>query len=282
MSENRIVLHHAEELGQARAYTTEEAQALFRLATIIGLWVGTSALLLGLGYWMYDRWDFWTAFYVLSLPLGVLIGGGLVLAKGVHEQLDGLRSWREATTYAPPQPEPPTEPPHPPILVRPYQGQPYTIGNPQLPGREEALQLTPPVVAEILKASLEQYGGEWSRRKLMALKIQGQGVSRGLYEELTGWLTKTGFLQQTRQGGFTLPPDVREFDDLRAYFPSLPGLGGLGGMGGNREGWERGVSQVSQSAGGEVSSLAERRRQKWLELGCDVTAYLEWRRNHGS
>lgn len=275
------ILHHAEEFGQSRAYDKTEAVGLFVLAVLTGLWVGLSVMVVGAAYLLYTERGFWTAFFVLAGPAGVLAGGGAVLAKGIHEQLDGLRTWREATSYAPPQPQPQSEPVHPPILVKPYKGEPYALiegaGRPALPGREEALRITPTVVIEVLRASIEEYGGEWSRRKLMALRIQGQKVSRGVYEELTAWLARAGVLQQTRQGGFVLPPDVQDFDDLQTYFPNLSSWEGRDG---NREGRERGGDGDTQPASGEVTTLAERRQREWLECGCDVVAYLERRGNH--
>lgn len=280
-SKTEAVLHHAEEYGQSRQYTKQEAVALFVLAVLAGLWAGLSVMVVGAAYFLYTERGFWTAFFALAGPVGVLAGGGVVLVKGIREQLDGLRTWREATTYQPVQPQPEPEPAHPPILVKPYGGEPYALiegtGRPALPGRDEALQITPPVVAEVLRASIEEYGGEWSRRKLMALRIQGQKVSRGMYEELTAWLSKAGLLQQTRQGGFVLPPDVQEFDDLRTYFPNLSNWDGRDG---SRAGRERGEDNETQPAG-EVTTLAERRRAQWLECGCDIVAYLEWRQNHG-
>jgi len=281
MSQTQPILHHAEEYGQSRQYAKQEAVGLFVLAVLAGLWAGLSVLIVGAAYFLYTERGFWTAFFVLAVPVGVLAGGGLVVVKGIREQLDGLRTWREATTYQPVQPQPEPEPAHPPILVRPYGGEPYALiegaGRPALPDRNEALQITPPVVAEVLRASIEEYGGEWSRRKLMALRIQGQKVTRGMYEELTAWLSRAGLLQQTRQGGFVLPPDVQEFDDLRTYFPNLSNWDGRDG---SREGWERGGDDETQPAG-EVITLAERRRAQWLECGCDVVAYLERRDDHG-
>lgn len=280
MSQTQAVLHHAEEYGQSRPYEKNEAVALFVLAVLVGLWAGLSVMVVGAAYFLYTERGFWTAFFILAVPVGVLAGAGFVIVKGVHEQLDGLRSWRQATTYQPTQPQPEPEAAHPPILVKPYKGEPYALiegaGRPALPGRNEALRITPMVVAEVLKASIEQYGGEWSRRKLMALRIQGQKVSRGMYEELTAWLSKTGVLQQTRQGGFVLPPDVQEFDDLQTYFPNL---GDWEGRDGSREGWERGGDGNTQPSSGGMNT-GERLRQQFIELGCDVEAYLEWRRNH--
>lgn len=286
MGDDKVLLHHAEELGQARALTSEEVTAWLKLAAIMGVWGAAVGLLAFNGVWLWKGHDLslWTL--ALGAAGGWVVVSGVILAKGIGQLIYGLRSWRQAQTFAPSSTQPEGEPPHPPILVRPYKGEPYTIGQPErplLPGRSQALEITPTVVAEVLKASLEQYGGEWSRRKLMRLRVAGNKVTRGMYEELTSWLSRAGVLLQTRQGGFMLPPDVSEFEDLAAYFPNLPGLGNptgnWEGREGNWEGRERG-GPVAPPLCGEVGSLAERRRQKFVELGCDVVAYLEWRQNH--
>jgi len=223
-------------------------------------------------------------FYILALPAGVLVGGGAVLLYGAWEQLDGLRSWREATAYYPPQPEQAQLPSpwRPPVPVKTREGTTLLDMNeqPMLPDPQAARQITPPVVAEILRASIEEYNGKWSRRKLMRLRVLGQKVTRGMYEELTRALHQSGILRQNRQGGFELPHDVESFEDLQQYLPSLPGLGGMGGRTG-RDG-NGGGKQVSQSPSrGEIHNLAERRRQRFLECDCSVRDYLERKGHHG-
>lgn len=271
----KLLLHRAEERGQARKLENDEVLATAFMSLIESIALAGAASISAVvikGACGDDLVTWGTA--GLAIGVGVVTGGlsfFFNVAGNLAELRDGLVSWREAASYAPLPPKPQPQTGGPPVLVRPYKGDPYMLGSPELPGREDALQLTPPVVAEVLRASLEEYGGEWSRRKLMRLRIAGQKVSRGMYEELTGWLTRAGFLQQTRQGGFTLPPDIDEFEDLRRYFPNLPALGGRGG---SREGWEREGSQVSQSNSGGVGTLAEQRRQRWLECDCDVRLYL--------
>lgn len=262
MSEKQAILHHAEELGQSRAYTKEEAAALLRLALITGFWAGGVAMIAGAAYLLYEKWGFWTAFYILSLPAGVLIGSGFVLIKGAHEQLDGLRSWREATTYVPPQPEP-AELPHPPIKVfPPGKKEPYLLTEPETPGRE-TLRLTPPIIAEIVQGVVERYDGKWSRRKLTRLTVAGgQKVSRSIYETLTNWFDRAGVLERTPQGGFELV--TKDLGELRDVFPGLPIAGQVGGEPGDWAG--DGFQDAQPTDGvGRINNLAERRRQRYLE-----------------
>lgn len=271
------VLHHAEELGQARAYDKQEAVSLFVLAILAGLWTGLTLLAIGVGYHLYTTRGFWTTFFVLAVPSGVLLGGGVVLVKGIHEQIDGLRSWREATTYAPPLPEEPEPAWRPPIPVTQF-GRPTGYlamdDRPALPSPEEARLLTPPIVAEILRASIEEYKGQWSRRKLMRLRVLGQKVTRGMYEELTSALHGAGILQQTRTGGYELPFDVECFEDLGRYLPSLPGVGDPNTL-------QSQPSQVS-SRPSRSYNLAERHRLARLaDLDHSVRCYLEKKGHNG-
>lgn len=268
----QAILHKAEEYGQARELKPGEVLAFTMVSGLKATAIAVAASALIAGGRLVLGEDVSLASILLTISGVGAISLAVNLLGDLDTLVDGLRSWRAVETFAPPQPEP-AEPPHPPIVVRPYKGVPYVIGHPALPGKE-ALQLTPPIVAEILRATVEEHGGEWSRRKLMRLRVAGQQVTRGMYEELTAWLSKAGVLQQKRQGGFTLPPDVREFEDLRRYFPNLPGLGRPGGPGGNREGWEGEPSQSSHSPG-RVGTLAERRRQRWLECGCDTQLYRQ-------
>jgi len=282
MSEKAIfqqpILHHAEEekYGQSRAYEQSEAVGLFVLAVLAGLWAGLTVLAVGAGYRLYVTRGFWLTFFVLSVPAGVLLGGSLVLIKGVSEQLDGLRSYetRKAQTYAPPQSEP-LQLPHPPIKVfPPGKREPYLLTEPDAPGRE-TLRLTPPVIAEIVQGVVERYDGKWSRRKLTRLTVAGgQKVSRSVYETLTAWFCKSGVLEQTPQGGFELV--TTDLGELRDVFPGLPIAGRVGGEPGDRAG--EGFRET-QPTGGAVSNLAERRRQRYLECNCSVENYLR-RKGH--
>jgi hypothetical protein len=277
MGENitQPIQHHAEELGQSRAYAKTEAVGIFVAACLAGLWAGLAVLAIGVGYWLYTERGFWPAFFILALPAGVLAGGGVVLIKGLHEQIDGLRAWREVTTYYPPQPEV-AQLPHPPIKVfPPGKKEPYLLTEPETPGRE-TLRLTPPVIAEIVQGVVEKYDGKWSRRKLTRLTVAGgQKVSRSLYETLTNWFDRAGVLERTPQGGFELV--TKDLGELRDVFPGLSIGGQVGGQPGDRAG--DGAQDILPT-GGAVGNLAEQRRQQFLECGCDVKDYLR-RRDDG-
>jgi hypothetical protein len=267
-------LHRAEEHGQSRELKTSEIKATTLMAGIESAALATAAgiaVVTVQGVQGHDL-SVWTA-----LATSGVVGGlsfYFHISKNFGELRDGLRVWRSVETFAP-QSEPQSQSIHPPILVKPYKGEPYMLGQserPALPGREP-LQLTPPIVAELLQGVVEEYGGDWSRRKLTRLRVAGHKVSRGIYEELTGWLHKAGVLLQTPQGGYALPPDVQTFEDLRAYFPGLPIPGRAGGQVGGRE---RGASQLTQPDS-RAMSLVEKRRRRWLECGCDVERYLAGR-----
>lgn len=274
MSEQAIV-HELSEIGQARR---EEPIELLVVACRTALRaLGTSVLwgsIVTGGRWLFGDNMTWWSVLVTYGAIGAL-RFGLSIEDDLDDHQEGLRAEKSARSYAPIAPKSqPQMSNGPPVLVHPYKGDPYMLGQPEkptLPGRQEALQITPPLVAEVLRASVEEYSGEWSRRKLMRLRIAGQKVSRGMYEELTAWLSRAGVLLQTRQGGYQLPPDVNDFEDLRQYFPNLPGLGGPGR---NREGWERGGAQPTQPADGGVP-LAERHRMKrFQKLDHSVKLYL--------
>lgn len=270
------ILHHAEELGQSRAYEQSEAVGLFVLAVLGGFWTGLTVLAIGAGYRLWTAYGFWTAFFVLAVPAGVLIGGGYVLVRGAHEQIDGLRSWREATSYAPPVPQADLPAlPAPPIVVKPYGGDPYVLGRGEplaLPdGRQSGLRLNEPTIAAILKEVITHHDGLWSRERLMSIKVMGQRITRSFYEDLTAKLANAGFLQKRTQGGFRLPDDIQQFDDLAAYFPNLE-TRTAGRLAGRQE---QGGAKANPPPRGEVRNLAERRRQRFLQCDCDVANYLE-------
>lgn len=274
MDTKQAILHKAEEFGQSRPYTADEVKAVERAMIVAGIYGAIVAVAIAGAVLLYCEVGLGWTLVIMASPAGFLVGAGLVLAKGMSEQLDGLRSFRSIESYAPLQPEPQPEPPHPPILVRPYGGESYVLGNPEtpsLPGREEAAAITPYFVAGVLQAVLEEYGGEWSRRKLTALRIRGRKVTRGTWRELTNWLHQAGVLLQQPQGGYALPPDVSEFEDLRTYFPNLPGLGGLGGQLG---GLDIGGSQAAHPQSGKVETLAGKRRRRWIKCNCDTDLYL--------
>jgi len=145
------------------------------------------------------------------------------------------------------------------------------LGEPDLPGRE-TLQLTGPIVAEILEGVVERFGGKWSRRKLTRLTVAGgQKVSRTVYEQLTALLHQAGVLQQTPQGGFELLAE--DLDGLRNVFPDLPIPGRAGGQPGDRAG--TGQNEAGP-VGRVVDTLAERRKLAYLQqFDHCVDDYLE-------
>lgn len=267
------LLHHAEELGQSREYSIKEAQGIVMAAIFCGAWGAVAAVVLAVGYWLYGRSGLTTVLGIGVLAVGAgLIVGGIVLRKGIYEQLDGLRTWREVKTYQPVQPQSEPVAAHPPILVNPPgRREPYLLTEPEMPGRE-TLRLTPPVIAEILQGVIERYDGSWSRRKLTRLRIAGgQKVSRSVYEQLTAWLHRSGVLEQTAQGGFRLL--AQDLDDLHQIFPGLP-VSETGQVGGEPGSWASDSFDETQPDR-EVITLAERRRREWLECNCDTRTYLE-------
>jgi hypothetical protein len=280
MSEKAIfqpVLHHAEELGQSRPYDKTEAIGLFVAAIGAGLWTGLTVLAIGAGYYLYTEYSFWTAFFVLAVPAGVLLGSGYILVRGLHEQIDGLRSWREATSYAPPAPQLEAPQQGPPIVVKPYKGDPYVLGRGDEPlalpdGRQSGLRLNEPTIAAILKEVISHHDGLWSRKRLMSIRVQGKRITRTLYEDLTAKLANAGFLQERPIGGYKVPEDIRQYDDLVRYFPNLE-TGKAGRQAGRQE--KGGDGANPPTGGGEIRNLAERRRQRFLECGCDISNYLE-------
>jgi hypothetical protein len=278
MTTTQPILHQAEELGQSRAYTTAEVKALAMVVLLCAGWGAITTVLVAVGYWLYQKMG-WGILFPMALPVGFVIAGGIVLIKGVHEQLDGLRSWRKATSYVPIIPQPQGEAAHPPILVKPYGGSPYTLGpngaTALLPDGRKGLELSPPTVSTILREIVTHHDGLWSRDRLMSIRVNGERVTRSLYEELTSALTRAGLLQQRPQGGYCLPQDIQTFDDLRRYLPGIDSRTAGGTAGGQEWGGESGIPPSDRGM-----SLAERRAQMWKECDCDVVSYLERRLNH--
>jgi hypothetical protein len=269
----QAIQHHAEELGQSRAYEKNEAVGLFVAAVLAGLWVGLTVLVVGVGYQAYTKYGFWTAFFILAVPAGVLVGGGVVLVRGLHEQIDGLRSWREATTYYPPMPEVPQleSPWRPPIPHHSQEGTNYIDMNerPALPdGRQTGLSLNEPTVAAILREIVTKHDGMWSRERLTAIKIGGERVTRKLYETLTHQLCNVGFLQERSCGGFRVADDI----ELETYFPSL----NLSRQAGRQAGRPERGGPLADPPPGRGYNLAERHRLARMEdLDHSVKCYLE-------
>lgn len=283
------ILHHAEEYGQSRQYARQEAIGLFVLAVLVGLWTGLSVMVVGAAYFLYTKHGFWTAFFSLAIPVGVLAGSGWVIVKGAPEQLDGLRSYRQATTYQPMQPQPETKqlpsPWRPPVPARHQGGTTFIDMNerPALPdGRQAGLALNPPTVGAILREIVERHDGQWSRDRLMSIRVDGKRVTRKLYEKLTYYLAEGGFLQERSTGGFEIPKDVASYEDITRYLPSLakPEGGNPTGTAGRTEGRpERGGNDDTQPADRGVNT-GELLCRKFIELECNTAAYLEWRKNH--
>jgi hypothetical protein len=163
-----------------------------------------------------------------------------------------------------------------PIVVKPYGGEPYILQGEQrlaLPdGRQTKLSLNQPTLAAVLQEVVQQHSGQWSRQRLMSLRIEGQRITRALYEEMTAALAGSGFLQPQANGGYALPPDVQQFEDVARYLPTLAGRT-AGGRDGGKGGGESGGVPPSG-----VGNLAERRRRAWLECGCDVESYFKLER----
>jgi hypothetical protein len=280
MSEQAIQ-HHAEELGQSRAYEKNEAVGLFVAAALAGLWAGLTVLGAGVGYRLYTAYGFWTTFFILALPAGVLVGGGVVLVRGLHEQIDGLRSWREAITYYPPMPQLEAPQPGPPIVVKPYGGAPYVLGRGDEPlalpdGRQSGLRLNEPTIAAILKEVITRHDGNWSRKRLMGIRVQGKRITRSFYEDLTAKLAHAGFLQERPVGGYKVPDDVQQYDDLVRYFPNLEG-----GKAGRQAGRQEQGGPLADPPPGRGYNLVERHRLARLtDLDHSVRCYLEKKGGH--
>jgi len=273
MSEQTLA-YKAEEHGQSRELKSQEVWA-FALLSIVkagAVAIAVAMLIIAVQLFSQDTLNL-MATLVIIVGVGVIQLAVFVLGD-LDTLVDGLRQWRSVESYIPAPAKQAETPWRPPVPIM-RQGQPTALidmnERPQLPGRQEALAITPPVVAELLKASLEVYNGEWSRRKLMRLHIAGQRVTRGMYEEITGALARAGILQQTRQGGFVL--NAESFDDLRTRLPSLPAPGGMGG-GPGRDG--NGGGEDSPPPGRGMETLAERHRLARLaELDHEVRCYLK-------
>lgn len=281
------ILHELEEMGQSRK---EELSETLVVACQTGLRaVGTSILwgtVITGGRLLFGD-DVTLLSAAVTYGTVWAIRFGLSIEGDIDEHREGLRSEKVARSYAPTPPAPePVAVPSSPIVVKPYGRTPYVLppdNQPMLPdGRNVQLGLNPPTLAAVLAEVLNQHDGQWSRQRLMSIRVNGQRVTRNLYEEFTDALCRAGFLQERSTGGYEVPADVRSFQDLSRYFPRLPGLSQEGGRaGGKAGGRETGGPAAIPPPGGGVTTIAQRRQQKWLELGCDAAAYLEWRRNDG-
>jgi len=285
---DQSLLQKAEEHGQARELKAQEVWAFALLAALKSV-IMTAAIGLIVGGLCWEALGARTTLLIVAIIGATQLGFNLLA--DLDTLIDGLRSYRSAQTYTPPQAEPiPVVPPSP-ILVNPYKKSPYLLGRgdeetPALPdGRNTKLALNPPSVSAILKEVVKQHGGQWSRNRLMSIRVNGQRVTRSLYEELTDAFARAGFLQERPSGGFELPPDVQEFDDLYQYLPGLivrEGGNPTGRAGGKAGRQETGGQKAIPPDGRAGGTLAEQRRQKFLELNCDVVAYLDWRDGNDS
>ena len=243
------VLHRAEETGQSRELRTPEVGAVTLMSVVETVTLAVAVAVVAIVVQGRLTWG--------TLGVAVMVGvgaGGLALYVNVIENFvelrDGLSSYRSVETYGPPMAEPT---PSGPIVVRPYGGDPYLLDGEKrlaLPdGRRTALGLNPPTLAAVLQEVITQHGGQWSRSRLMGIRVSGERVTRKLYKELTAALTASGFLLPRANGGYAVPPDVKEFEDVVRYLPDLA----PGGREGRREGGK-----------GEELTLAERRKREWL------------------
>ncbi len=284
------LLHFAEERSQSRAQDLRELwvvviKCAFKALGMSALW-GT--VVTGVRLLLGDHVSVLSA--VLTYGVVWVIWFGLRLEGDIDRHDESLCSERRAETYAPPQPKP--ELPAPadsPFMVHPYGDKdPYMLHRdgrttPLLPdGRQAGLALNPPTVGAILREIIERHDGQWSRDRLMSIRVDGKRVTRKLYEKLTYYLAEGGFLQERPTGGFEIPPDVATYEDVTRYLPSLarPEGGNPTRTDGRSDGGqEKGGNDETRPDGGGALTLAERRKAEWLECNCDARTYLG-RRNH--
>lgn len=281
MSE-QVILHELSEIGQSRK---EEPIELLVVACRTALRaLGTSVLwgsIVTGGRWLFGDNMTWWSVLVTYGAIGAL-RFGLSIEDDLDEHQEGLRSEKSAKSYAPiaPKPQSQKSPWRSPIPITGGGQQELLDMNdvPQLPdGRNAQLTPTPESMAVILSEILDRHGGQWSRKRLMSIRVDGKRITRKLYERLTADLSKAGFLQERPTGGFELPTDVRGYTDLVRYFPSLPGLEGRnpdGTAGRQAGGLERGEVSANAPVARGAGTLAEQRRQRWLECDKDVKLYL--------
>lgn len=267
------ILHKAEEHGQARELTIREVGAYTFMSGLKGLILGLAgstlySVLRGVtgDLTMADVGLSWLGFGTISTAWHLLAD--------LDALTEGLKSWRSIETYAPPVPEVQQQA-NSPIVVKPYGGEPYILNGEKrsiaLPDGRQGLALNPPTLEAVLKEVLQRHDGQWSRRRLMAIRVSGQRVTRALYEEMTDALTRAGFLQPQPNGGYALPGDVGSFADLQRYLPRLGGREG-GREGGNPVGKE---ALPGPPGEGEPLTLAERHRlERFNELDHGVRSHL--------
>ncbi len=272
------ILHRAEERGQGREQQMTEVwviivKCIFKAAGISALW-GT--VITGVRLLAGDTVSVLST--VLTYGVIWVVYFGLRIPDDIEAHDEQLYSERWAESYAPPQPESPQleSPWRPPVPAHHADGTTMIDLNerPALPdGRQTGLNLNEPTVAAILREIVTKHDGLWSRDRLMAIKVGGERVTRAIYEALTPQLCKVGFLQERPRGGFKLADDI----ELETYFPSLQLSRRAGGRPG---GPERDRSDGDRPPDrGVVRNLAERRKNRFLECGCDVDSYLE-RKGH--
>jgi hypothetical protein len=263
--------HRIEEIGQARPLTAGEVLAYALRAWLHALGWGLAAGAVVAGYQTAVGEPVRLGHVGLATAAVGLVALGVALSTGMNELHHGLRHWRTVESYHPPQaqPAPPKPEAHPPIIVRAMGQEPTVLDAPERPalpdGRHNALEPTPEVLSVILREVIERHDGRWSRDRLMGIRVDGKRVTRRLYEELTSTLARAGVLRQRPTGGFRLPEDVHEYEDLAQYFGGLPGLpaGQAGGTAGRPERAPE-LALPASDGEGEPLTIAERRRQEWL------------------
>lgn len=258
MSNDKRLLQEAIEQDKSEPLSTGEVLALLVLAIFWGV-VGTLGATC---FWLW-REHGWT--FPVTLLAGFCLCTGLVLLVGTVKALD-KRGWREARAFGPSPSSDPGPGPSTPILIRAGNRTGYLDRTDEplaLPAPERRrLELTPDTLTVILREIVERHGGQWSRARIMGVKVDGQSVPRRIYEQLTDALTGAGILAERSQGGYEFSVDVKTLDDLAPFFPGLPGL--TGPDGGPDGGPERGGHPEDRAIGGEVGP-AERARRRWLQ-----------------
>jgi hypothetical protein len=134
-SRSPLVQQYAEEYGQARELTSAEVMSCMVMSAMKGLTGGLGITLIYVILCIFSENDFrfWLA---VGIFFSVAIAIFCTQAWGDLDDLrDGLRSYRKAETYAPPQPGMAPRLPAPDITVRPYKGDPYKVirGGPGAP-----------------------------------------------------------------------------------------------------------------------------------------------------
>lgn len=243
------LLHEALEQGAGKPIVLAEVLAIVALAMALGVW----GLLATTTAWL---WHSNGLTWPVAAASGFVVAGGAALVVGAARAIEGRRSWREARAFAPPGTSPPEPKVHDPILVRAF-------AKPQL---EAPRELQPDIILLAVRELWES--GKLSRRQAMRLRLPGgQAISRAMWERLVGGyqvedgrrknglLAEAGLVQRTSTNSWAWRPGL----DL-ATVMSCFDVGGAGRAGDAQE--------------NPPVTLAEQRRQRWVEVGHDVERYL--------